>query len=427
LLPLACWQSTAIDPEVTSDQEVGTVNNSTSYRNFAVLPNVNAKITKGSPLAADVIRYGRGQILSTGASVLFSGMATFNDNDTTGRYGLFTALGSNYRWKGLMQFGDASTTCTMSDSNAAISVEDTPRVLAGFNKIEVYHASSSITWTSVSITGVETSITGSAPVSAGDFEAIANATIAFNGCTFTDMGTFIFQSNSTLTSCVYRRCEEVTQGSATITGCLFDDAAGTEAITSTAATLGSLTDNTFNSSGSGYAVELGTTSDDTTINWDNHESGYTGVAGTVYTTGTGDETIHITYNGGTTKDISVVAGASTPTVHNSGTGTVTVTAGQVVTKIIVKKPDGSLLTTQDANVLVEAAAGGSLSVGTDIIKGFTDASGEIQDTRSFATNQPITGWVRKGSGTPFYKEAAIGGTVDTANGLTVTIQMVSDE
>ena len=103
-----------------------------------------------------------------------------------------------------------------------------------------------------------------------------------------------------------------------------------------------------------------------------------------------------------------------------------VTAGQVVTKVIVKAPDGTLVTTQDVNVLLETLAGGSLGLGIDIIKGITDASGEIQDTRSFATNQPVAGWVRKGT-SPYYRESAIAGTIDTANGLVINVQMISDE
>ena len=424
LSPYACWQNTAIDPEGTSDQTIGTVT-AAQYQNFAILPNVNAKITKGNPIAVDVVRYGRGQLLSTGTACTFTGMATFNDNSTTGRYGLFSSLAGAYRWKGLMQFGDASTTCTFSDSNKAITVEDTPRVLAGFNKIEVYHASSSITWTSISISGVQTSITGSAPVSPGDFEAVANATIAKTGCTFTDMGSFIYQSNSTVTDSVFRRCGEVTVDGAAIEGTIFDNPTGTTAVNAVPTDIGTggLENCTFNSDGTGYAVDLGTGVTTQTINWNNDVTSYASSDGS-----TGNEVIKVAVADDNTLTINA-NGTGTVSVHNAstGNGAVSVVTGQVDLTIEVKKPDTTALTTEDANVYVTAAAGGTLSVGTEIIKGFTNTSGIITDTRSYVTDQPITGWVRKMSATPYYKEYNITGTVDTENGLTVIAVMISDE
>lgn len=134
--PYGGWQNTAIDPEfATPDQTIGTGGG--SYRNFAVLPNISAKITKGSPLAVDVLRYGRGELQVTGTSATFDGMATANDNATTARWGLFQLFGSGYEWKGLMSLGLTGTSATFSDSNISISIEDTPRVLTGFNKIEI--------------------------------------------------------------------------------------------------------------------------------------------------------------------------------------------------------------------------------------------------------------------------------------------------
>ena len=82
---------------------------------------------------------------------------------------------------------------------------------------------------------------------------------------------------------------------------------------------------------------------------------------------------------------------------------------------------------EDVNVLVEAAAGGSLSVGTDIIKDFTDVSGEVADTRTYASDQPITGRARFASSPgPYYKTGAIAGTVDSASDTNITVQMILD-
>jgi 5-hydroxyisourate hydrolase-like protein (transthyretin family) len=82
---------------------------------------------------------------------------------------------------------------------------------------------------------------------------------------------------------------------------------------------------------------------------------------------------------------------------------------------------------EGVNVLVEAAAGGPLSVGTDIIKAFTDVNGEVADTREYASNQPITGRARLASSPgPYYRTGAIAGEIDSAGGLSVTVQMILD-
>jgi len=426
LLPLACWQSTAIDPEATPDQTVGTVNSDTTYQNFAILPNVNAKITKGSPVAADVIRYGRGQLLSTGATCLFSGMATFNDDDTIGRYGMFTALGSGYRWKGLMQFGDASTTCTMDDSNVAISIEDTPRVLAGFNKIEVYNSGSSITWTSVGFTGIETSITGSAPISAGDFEVIDNATINFANCTFTDMGTFIFNggtNDNILDGTTFRRCGQVTEGGALVTDCTFDSpdiAIDTAALVTD--DLGNGAGNSFARGTNGHAVEL-TSIGDGTQNWDNTGTGYAsgGSGGSPVTpTSVGDEMIYVSASSGTIT-ISVSATGTIPSIRSAG-ATVNVVANEVDI-IITATVDGVPL--EGASVYMKLTSGDG---GAVVANGNTNASGIYSTTYGGSTPVSLdtdVSAVRHGSGATPYEDFTLGGQI-TSSGYVQTALMSED-
>ena len=79
--PYGGWQNTAIDPEITADATDGTPTAGT-YQIFGSLPNMRAKITKGSPHLIDAIRYGRGELQVTGTAATFSGMATANDGST---------------------------------------------------------------------------------------------------------------------------------------------------------------------------------------------------------------------------------------------------------------------------------------------------------------------------------------------------------
>jgi hypothetical protein len=57
----------------------------------------------------------------------------------------------------------------------------------------------------------------------------------------------------------------------------------------------------------------------------------------------------------------------------------------------------------------------------------TDADGEAEATRVYTSDQNVVGRVRKSSGTPYYKTSDFVGAVDSANGLSVTVQMIKDE
>lgn len=72
-------------------------------------------------------------------------------------------------------------------------------------------------------------------------------------------------------------------------------------------------------------------------------------------------------------------------------------------------------------VLVEESPGG-----TDVISGTTNASGEIFTSYNYSSDQAITGWARKGTSSPYYKQAPVTGTI-TSTGFDVTLTMVSDE
>ena len=79
-----------------------------------------------------------------------------------------------------------------------------------------------------------------------------------------------------------------------------------------------------------------------------------------------------------------------------------------------------------ARIRLEADTGGPLSVGTDILTGLTNGSGVVEDTNFlYESNQPVVGILRKGTSVPYYKTAAVSGTI-TENGLDLTILMVGD-
>lgn len=88
--------------------------------------------------------------------------------------------------------------------------------------------------------------------------------------------------------------------------------------------------------------------------------------------------------------------------------------------------DSSLNPIQNARVYVKAAAGGPETAGTVLLTGLTNASGVLTGSYGYTANQPITGYVRKGTSSPLYKQSVIAGTVTSA-GYSNTISLTKDE
>lgn len=72
-------------------------------------------------------------------------------------------------------------------------------------------------------------------------------------------------------------------------------------------------------------------------------------------------------------------------------------------------------------------ATGTITSSFAVLEGLTDVNGEITASKSYSTDQPIKGVVRKSSASPYFKSAGFTGTVDTATGFTNTVQMIIDE
>ena len=79
-----------------------------------------------------------------------------------------------------------------------------------------------------------------------------------------------------------------------------------------------------------------------------------------------------------------------------------------------------------ARVLLEAASGGTQTVGTDLISGNTGIDGKISTTFNFDSNQPVIGKIRKGTSTIYYKPSLTSDII-TSSGLNITVLMVKDE
>jgi hypothetical protein len=221
--PYGGWYNAAIYPLHQYDYQEGTPT-AGLYRWFASLPNIRLSMSKGNPHAVDALRYGRGTLTVSGGDLAngyatFEGMAAENDIQDN-RWGLFQSQAGSYLWKGLMSLGEGDTwgPVDFRDSNRNIIADIVVRTYPEFNKIEIRNASSRVDWTGINIS----SLPPSGYYSPGDFEVVENADVNIDSCSFTDMGEFTFQSNSTIDSTAFRRCLQVDWGNALFDGCTFE-------------------------------------------------------------------------------------------------------------------------------------------------------------------------------------------------------------
>ncbi len=170
----------------------------------------------------------------------------------------------------------------------------------------------------------------------------------------------------------------------------------------------------FISDGTGHAVNMPTliTADDT-MGWDCTESGYAATDGV-----TGNETIKVNVDTGITLTISVATGASTPTIYNTGAGTVDVQSGLITISVNVKD-DNTGLNLENAHVWL-----GKDSDKSTIINGSTDANGNVSTDITYpGSTTPTIGWVRQMdlSGVD-YTAKDISGDI-TATGLAFSVRL----
>ena len=134
--------------------------------------------------------------------------------------------------------------------------------------------------------------------------------------------------------------------------------------------------------------------------------------------------IHVQYTGTDTLTWTNSNGSDASIGSTPNDGTITFVTPVTVT---VKVIDASTFTdVEGAQVLVEAASGGDLAEGTDILTGSTNSSGIVTtSTFGYTNDQPVKGRVRKGTATPFYKTSVISGTITSA-GLYVTVLVEPD-
>lgn len=422
--PYGGWINVAIDPQQTPQFTDGTPTTSV-YSSFGFLPNILSAPSRGQSNCADAIRWGRGTIEYTGGAPAgtFTDIATTNDL-VANRWGLFTSQQGSYLYKGLLRLGTAASSLLFSDSDKSIFVDDTRKVYASFNRIEIRNSGSNITWENINIVKLKY-IPALSFISRGQFEVVDNATVSFTGCSFTDMDTFIFNGGTNpnnLNDTTFRRCNAVTQGGAILDGCTFEESTAVSALVisgTNAADVNNVTNCFFISAGTGNAVDLGTISSSVSRNWDGHSlTGYgTGSTGSVTgTQGSASSAIRVNVNTGITLTINVINGATLPTIQNTGPGTVVV---QQNVTIFISITDVSITPISGAQVAIYTITGD-----IEIFNGQTDVNGEV--STSYSANIPIYIRVRKSTtGSTRYRPIETTGATG-ATGASFFLTLIED-
>ena len=440
--PYGGWINSAIDPTATADYTDGSP--SASYIVFSCLPNLAQSVRRGQTMAMDVIRWApRGQITGAGGTSpdpagTFEKLADFNDKNDTGsvsgftlidsgfhRLGIFQEISGGYLWKGRLLI-----TGTFTDSNRNILVEDDQvQPYAGFTELAVTGT--------MTLSGCQFNNAGTLAGHSNAYFDFLSGDVTLNSCSFTKQREIICagSSNTTqMTSCSINNAREIDyRNNGNFDNCTFgvvipehvdffstdrDAINKIENCTFTAEGTPS-NDYIFNYTGTNFA-------DTFEINWSSTLDGWTaGSAGNNVATSDGDEAIRIGSTSGTV-NVVVADGATTPKIASAG-ATINISVGQKTLTVkvidaITKNP------IQGARVFITADTGGPLSQGTVLInKTLTAANGETSDTRSYASDQPITGVVRLASTTPFYKTSEVTAVVSSTADTSLTISMISDE
>jgi hypothetical protein len=487
------WILAAVNEGQTADNTTGspTAGVESHFGGLWNLPSGGP--TKGSPAAVDGIRFGRCDIVVTGgtapdAAATFDGILT-NLETASLRYGLLAQRepGGAFENSGLLQLGStAGTEVRFIDSDKTVFLRAHDHVTTNFHTWEVQNASSVVTLTNFVVQALNA-------VSPGRFLVTDNATITLTGCSFIDMGTFTFASNTTATS-TFLRCGSIAANGATLSNSVVNStsvAANASAVVWNTATDpdGFLDDMSFTMGGTAtHAIEFGTSSPTSITLRGITFSGYGA------TDNQNDSTFHIKRTTGTVTlnlvdctgnfsyrtdgaTVNVVTGTvtvqvtaqttdgtpienarvllrakdgtgpfpydETVTISNSGTtATVTHTSHGMATNDYVQITGADLeanngvfqitVTGTNSYTYTMNSTPGSSPTGTIkatfvALYGLTNASGVLSTSRAYGTDQPVEGWSRKSSASPYYSQGVLNGTVSSTTGFTAAAIMALDE
>lgn len=380
-----------IDVNIAAYRQTSGTPTLTAIDWFALVGAFASASAKAENIGFDNIDLGTGLELHTSGNLV--DFVAHDEGITTNRFGYaFTQGADNYALFGTMFVGrnaGATSAIIISDSVRETYEHLDGLFQAGWSGWLFDNGNAS---TDILLENKTFKSSGSEAVedSRGVFAVVGTAgTIVYNLCNFINQSSITLRAGITISNSLIILCEAITQNGATIVGntCSDNVNANGEALF-TIDDLSLFTINHIEGDGTGYAVDLGTIASSGTITWDNtvNTSNFAATDGS-----TGNEVIKVNYTDtGADLIISVAAGASIPTIHNIGAGTVDVQAGLITLSVTVLD-DSTGLPITDARVHLHKVG----ATGTVYISKQTDGSGVASEDVPFDAITDLVGWARQ--------------------------------
>lgn len=412
------WKCIPVDPTKSPSTSVGSPG---AYDWFGVRWNVpSSGASKGYPMKIDAIRYGKSLEITAGE---VANPATWDttaayDAGNTRQWGICQPTDAGAAIQGFIYWGTAATAVYSRDSNRAITIIDTEWTDTDFTQIIFAHGSNDVVWDNIGLLALGTN-------NRGIIDVTADGSITWTNSVFQGIDVTNLLLDCTFDGSKWISCNEVTAGGASLLNCkiltptVAADSHGL--LWNTSGDPNGELDGMEFSKGTNahHAIEFDATNSPTTIT-------LTGIDFSGFNAANGNNDSAL-YFPSTTKSYTVnLIGCTGDIKYKVGTGgSVTLVIDPVTTKIIVKDQTTKAVI-PGAAVYVTATAVGDLTEGTVIISGETDSNGEITDSRSLTADQGIEGLAKSGSGSIPYKEGDISGTIDSSNGVTITVLLIRD-
>jgi hypothetical protein len=483
------WKAYAVDPTSTPSTSSGTATTVTAYFGFR-WSVASSGPNKGFPYKIDAIRHGRSVTITEGASTSPASWPTLGaySDDQTRRWGILQETDTGVTLMGIANWGSASTACYSRQTGGTVVFQDTLGfVTSSFTQVLINHASTDVAWTGVTFQALGTLNRGKFVMNATDdpvvvmdacnfldidtFAAEANTDLTdclFDSCNEVAVKGGLVLGSQFLTPTVGTDSYALLWNSTADPDGELDNTVfskGTNphhaiefiATTPTEITLRGIDFTGFSGTSTAAALNFLRTSGVTTVN-------LVGCTGTITAQVTGTHTVDFVIDPVTTT-INVLDSDTKAVIQNAyvyleatdGSGPLpfedSVTVVRSGTTATVTHTAHGLLTGQ--KVLIEGTGAahyfgiktityigvnsysytttasdadptGVTSTGV-LIAELTTAGGVADDLRSLSGDQPVTGWARKHTTSPYYKEGAISTTIDATNGKTVDVLLISDE
>ena len=470
------WGYFVVDPSTTPTSGSGTINVASIAKVGVQMKTLSTSLGNNANAFWDICWYGTGLKITSGTTdgATFEDFATADD---TNFYGIIQKINGVYFVQGALEIGDTSTSIDFDDDGSIVVWKDNEFLPDSLNKLIVNGYSAG----TVNVNIKNGVLYGSGTVR--PYIDLSDANIDdgnLSGETFIHTNDISLTGMDTISGCSFDDCYQVTIGaSPTLSGSTFRNCVDTGGALLWPSDDTNISDLTFINCDNGVEYASGSDStptfdnlsfDDVSGNYDVNNSSGSAISITLsngsnansYTGSTvtfisGVVTVGVTVQYVT--DSSIIEGARVLVLVASGINYPyqdSVSLSRSGTTVTVTHTGHGLASNDYVEILganesdyngvhqITVINSGSYSyeitgtpttpaTGTIVatfapIFGTTNSSGYISASKSYTSNQPITGKVRYSTPPgPYYKSSPIAGTIDNTAGLQVTIQMIPDE